>query len=67
MFPAADGSSIEFANYYHSPATYEAAFRDAGFRDFRWAPVSLAPAQVGDSFWDHFMRSPPIIAFSAEP
>lgn len=65
MFPAADGSAIEFGNYYHSPTTYEAAFRDAGFRDFRWAPVSLDPAQAGDSFWDDFMRSPPIIAFSA--
>ncbi|MXY67847.1 MAG: class I SAM-dependent methyltransferase [Acidobacteriia bacterium] len=66
-FPTADGSSFGFTNYYHSPATYQAVFRDAGFRDFRWVPVALDPAQAGDPFWGDFMRSPPITAFSAEP
>ena len=67
VFPKADGSSIGFTNYYHSPATYQAALRDAGFEDLRWVPVALDPAQAGDPFWDDFMRDPPIIAFSAEP
>ena len=64
-FPAADGSVFAFTNYHHAPATYEAAFREAGFRDFRWVPVSLDPAHVGDPFWDDFMASPPIVGFSA--
>ena len=64
-FPAADGSTFEFMNYYHAPATYEAAFREAGFRDFRWVPVTLDPAHRGDPFWDDFMRSAPIVGFSA--
>lgn len=67
VFPTADGSSFGFTNYYHSPATYQAVFRDAGFRDFRWVPMAVDPAQAGDSFWDDFMRSPPLVGFSAEP
>ena len=66
-FPTADGSSFHFTNYHHPPGTYEAAFREAGFRDFRWVPVALDPSQAGDAFWDDFMRSPPIIGFSARP
>ena len=66
-FPTADGSAFSFTNYYHSPATYQSAFGDAGFRDFRWVPVALDPAQAGDPFWEDFMGSPPIIGFSAEP
>ncbi|MYB51462.1 MAG: class I SAM-dependent methyltransferase [Acidobacteriia bacterium] len=66
VFPTADGSSFGFTNYYHSPASYQAAFRDAGFRDFRWVPVALDPAQAANPFWSDFMRSPPITAFSAE-
>ena len=65
-FPTADGDSIGFTNYDHSRGTYEAAFREAGFADFRWVPVALDPSQAGDTFWDDFMRSPPIIGFSAE-
>ena len=67
VFPTADGSSFGFTNYYHSPATYRSAFSEAGFGDFRWVSVSLDPAQAGDSCWDDLMRSPPIVAFSAEP
>lgn len=64
-FPTADGDSFGFTNYHHSSGTYEAAFREAGFADFRWVPVALDPSQAGDAFWDDFMRSPPIIVFSA--
>ena len=64
-FPLEDGSTFAFTNYYHSPKSYEAAFHEAGFRDFRWAPVALDPEQRGDHFWDDFLRSPPIIGFAA--
>ena len=66
-FPAAHGSAFSFTNYYHSPVTYQTAFRDAGFRGFRWVLVALDPAMAGDPFWDDFMQSPPIIGFRAEP
>ena len=66
-FPAADGSSFGFTNYHHAPSTYQTAFREAGFRRFRWVPVALDPSQAANPFWDDFMRSPPIIGFVAEP
>lgn len=60
-----DGQRFEFENYYFEPCTYERAFRDAGFRDFRWVELSLHPSQQGNPFWDDFMASPPITAFAA--
>ena len=60
-----DGHRFEFENYYLEPRTYERAFRDAGFREFRWVELSLHPSQHGNPFWDDFMASPPIIAFTA--
>ena len=60
-----DGASFEFDNYYESPETYAQAFREAGFRDFRWLGVSLDPAERGNPFWDDFLKNPPVIAFSA--
>ena len=66
-FPTMPGSTFEFMNYYHAPGSYEAAFREAGFRDFRWVSVALEPDQEGDPFWNDFMQNPPIICFSAKP
>lgn len=60
-----DGLRFEFENYYLEPRTYEQAFRDAGFRDFRWVELALHPSQQDNSFWDDFMASPPITAFAA--
>lgn len=60
-----DGQRFEFENYYLEPRTYERAFRDAGFRDFRWVELSLHPSQHGNPFWDDFMAAPPITAFTA--
>ena len=65
-FPTADGASFAFTNYHHSCETYEAAFREAGFAEFRWAPVALDPALANDPHWDDFMSRPPIIGFRAE-
>lgn len=60
-----DGRRFEFENYYLEPGTYEQAFRDAGFRDFRWVELSLHPSQYGNPFWNDFLASPPITAFAA--
>lgn len=60
-----DGRRFEFENYYLEPETYERAFREAGFQDFRWVDLSLHPSQQGNPFWDDFLASPPITAFAA--
>ena len=60
-----DGASFEFNNDYLSPDTYAAAFAAAGFRNFRWLDVSLAPKERGNPFWDDFLKNPPVIPFSA--
>ena len=61
----ADGSEFGFDNFHLEPKTHTAAFADAGFREFRWVPVSLHPSQRDDPFWDDFMAEPPIIALVA--
>ena len=60
-----DGSVFEITNYHLSPATYEAAFTEAGFQDFRWEGPWLHASQHGVDFWDDFMKHPPLIGFSS--
>ena len=60
-----DGSELEFNNFYLKPLTYDEAFRETGFREFRWLGVSLEPGERGNPFWDDFLRDPPVIAFTA--
>lgn len=60
-----DGTRFEFDNFYETPETYARAFEAAGFRDFRWLPVSLDPAERDNPFWDDFLQNPPVIAFTA--
>ena len=60
-----DGRQFEFHNYFLRPATYEEAFRETGFRDFRWLGVSLEPGERGNPFWDDFLANPPVIAYAA--
>ena len=60
-----DGRQFEFHNFFLEPGTYRDAFREAGFRDFRWLGVSLEPGERGNPFWDDFLDDPPVIAFTA--
>jgi len=60
-----DGSTFEFKNFYLMPATYEWAFREVGFTDFKWIGPYLEPEQQQNPFWDDFMKYPPIIGFEA--
>ena len=63
----ADGVEFGFDNFYLKPETHAAAFERAGFRDFRWIDVRVAPVRGGTTrFWDEFMATPPIAAFVAE-
>ena len=60
-----DGAQFEFNNYFLKPQTYDEAFDEVGFRDFRWLGVSLEPGERANPFWDDFLRDPPVIAFTA--
>lgn len=61
----ADGRQFELQNFYLSPETYQDAFREAGFADFRWIDVSLQPSERGNPFWDDFLKRSPIVGFAA--
>ena len=65
-FTNSDGGQFEFHNFFLTPATYDNAFREAGFRDFRWLGVSLEPDERDNPFWNDFMDNPPVIAYAAK-
>lgn len=60
-----DGRQFEFHNFFLKPETYADAFRETGFRDFRWLGVSLEPGERSNPFWDDFLANPPVIAYAA--
>ena len=64
-FTNPDGGQFEFHNFFLRPETYDEAFRETGFRDFRWLGVSLEPGERTDPFWDDFLDNPPVIAYAA--
>ena len=64
-FTNPDGRQFEFHNFFLKPETYDVAFREAGFRDFRWLGVSLDPDERNDPFWDDFLDNPPVVAYAA--
>lgn len=64
-----DGGEFRIVNYYLSPATYAAAFRDAGFKSFEWCGPWLSEEgrkAFPDGFWDAFLAAPPVIGLQAE-
>ena len=64
-FTNPDGRQFEFHNFFLEPDTYDVAFREAGFRDFRWLGVSLDPDERNNPFWDDFLDNPPVVAYAA--
>ena len=64
-FTNPDGGQFEFHNFFLKPETYDDAFRETGFRDFRWLGVSLEPDERNNPFWDDFLANPPVIAYAA--
>lgn len=60
-----DGQQFEFKNFYLAPETYQWAFQEAGFIDFEWVDLHLAPVQRGNSFWDELLSNPPLIGLMA--
>jgi ubiquinone/menaquinone biosynthesis C-methylase UbiE len=63
-----DGTEFLIENYYLAPATYEAAFRESGFRSFKWHPPRLS-AEGRESyprgFWDDYLTHPPMVGIEA--
>ncbi|MEH2253801.1 class I SAM-dependent methyltransferase [Nostoc sp.] len=58
------GEQFSFDNYYLSPATYEWAFRNAGFKEIRWHKPLLSPdgvRQEGQEFWQDFLNYAPLV------
>jgi SAM-dependent methyltransferase len=56
--------SFEIQSYYHSHATYEEAFRQAGFVSVRWHRPMVSAAgvhQYGQGYWQDFLELAPII------
>ena len=60
-----DGKQFEFKNFYLAPETYQWAFQEAGFTDFKWVDLHLASIQQGNLFWDEFLSNPPLIGLMA--
>ncbi|MEP3276949.1 MAG: class I SAM-dependent methyltransferase [Stappiaceae bacterium] len=63
-----DGTEVSFDNYYLSPKTYEAAFKEAGFQSFEWVSPMVSPegkAARESGYWDTLLRRPPMIFIKA--
>ncbi len=59
-----DGQKFSLYNYYLSRATYEWAFRTAGFKEIRWHQPIVSPEGVrefGQEFWQDFLDCAPIV------
>jgi len=61
-----DGTEFSFNNFYLSPQTYEACFKEVGFKNFRWEGPFLGSKVTDTEYWDTFFNDPPLIGFSAE-
>ena len=63
-----DGGEARFTNFYLSPETYEAAFAEAGLRDFSWEAASVSRAGLEaypEGYWDALLAAPPIVGMRA--
>lgn len=61
------GMTDPIINFYLKPETYEEAFRKAGFSEFQWQRVLLAPSEKDNAYWDDFFKEePPFIAMLAK-
>ena len=59
-----EGKTFCFDNYYLSKATYEWAFRTAGFKAIHWHKPIVSPKGVrefGKEFWQDFLDYAPMI------
>ena len=57
-----DGSSFSYTNYYFSPKIYEQAFQKAGFKYFKWVPVTVA---CNIDKYEDFLKYPDVIGILA--
>ena len=63
-----DGTQFLIENYFLTPTTYEAAFKESGLRSFQWhAPrLSAEGSQAFEGgFWNDYLAQPPMIGIEA--
>lgn len=60
-----DGTSFSYNTYYLSPKTYERAFKEAGFNNFKWIPMESNPNVEDRAFYDDFIKYAPAIGLIA--
>lgn len=51
-------------DYYFSKATYEWAFRNAGFTEIHWHPLTVSPEAMqkfGQTYWQDVFDHPPVV------
>lgn len=63
-----EGQKFSLINYYLSQATYEWAFKTAGFREIRWQSPIVSPEGVqefGQEFWQDFLDYQPMVGIEA--
>ena len=63
----ADGSTVEFDNYWLAPATYEQVFAVVGLPQFTWVDCIARPSSDGTiaPLWQAFLRDCPITGMQA--
>lgn len=63
-----DGTTFSFNNYHLTHESYNVAFREAGFRGFRWIQPIVSEegnAVMGADYWTEFLKVPPVIFMEA--
>ena len=56
---------FSFDNFYLKPSTYEWAFQEAGFIDFKWQALQVEEDQRHNPQWDLMLQAQPMQAFSS--
>ncbi|MFA6476118.1 MAG: methyltransferase domain-containing protein [Candidatus Paceibacterota bacterium] len=57
-----------FYNYFWSKETYEQCFKEAGFKDIKWLPLSVSDEGVkkyGREFWNEWYENPYLVIIEA--
>jgi len=58
-----DGFEAKFDNYFWKAETYERAFSQAGFNQFRWVPLKVTAKDQAE--WAEWKEHTPLICFEA--
>jgi ubiquinone/menaquinone biosynthesis C-methylase UbiE len=65
VYKPANEEVLKIVGHYLSPQTYERAFRNAGFEDFKWQNVQLDPNAPDSHYYSDYLSYPDAIAMTA--